>query len=409
MDSFLDFLTKTILGRNNGRSDYMDMVLRKAPHVALGATALYLSAVGLLSVPYIQKQALYCNGIRHPRLGAYVRPEKYGLAPSKTLNVQLPTPDGQTLGAWFILSDAYYHSILKHDWEIDLRQALSSLPTILYLHDAGASRSAKPCVAQCSMFSSRLSANVFAIDYRGFGDSTGAPSEEGLATDARAAWEWLLRNGANPADVVIVGQALGSSVAARLGAEIEKDGLRPRGIVLLSPFSSVKDAARSVGLHGSVPFLKPLNLIPKATDLLLKRVKPSFDTLAYASTIKIADILIAHSEDDPEIPLTHPESLFHAFLSPLLPPEVTLPSNPGSLSKDDWDKFTHDVTARRQAEKNLVITNEIRDFGVTSEFVDSDNGDRRVMLVKTLAGGHDAVGLQEGVQDVMGKFFGFLP
>ena len=56
MDSFLDFLTKTILGRNNGRNDYMDMVLRKTPHVALGATALYLSAVGLLSVPYIQKQ-----------------------------------------------------------------------------------------------------------------------------------------------------------------------------------------------------------------------------------------------------------------------------------------------------------------------------------------------------------------
>ncbi|KAL1744075.1 Alpha/Beta hydrolase protein [Schizophyllum fasciatum] len=385
------------------------MVLRKTPHVVLGATALYFSAIGLLSVPYLPKKALYCNGLRRPRLGAYERPEKYGLAPSKTLNVQLPTPDGQTLGAWFVLSDAYYHSILKHDWELDLRQALSSLPTILFLHDAGATRSAASCVAQCAAFSARLSANVFAVDYRGFGDSTGVPSEEGLATDARAAWEWLLRNGANPADVVIVGHALGSSVAARLGAEIEKDGLRPRGIVLLSPFSSVIEAVRSVGLHGTTPFLKPLSLIPKATDVVLKSVPPGFDTLSAAANIKVADILIAHSTDDAEIPLSHSEAIFHTFLSPLLPPDVALPPNPGSLSKEDWDKFTYDVTARRQAEKNLVITTEIRDFGVTSEFVDSDNGDRRVMLVKTLAGGHGAVGLQEGVQDAMGKFFGFLP
>lgn len=383
--------------------------MRKAPHVALGVTALYFSTVGLLSVPYIQRQAIFCNGIRPPRPGAYERPEKHGLAPSKTLNLQLPTPDGQTLGAWFILSDAYYHSILKHDWEIDLRQALTSLPTILYLHDAGMTRAAKACVTQCSMFSSRLSANVLAVDYRGFGDSTGAPSEEGLATDARAAWEWLLRNGANPADVVIVGHALGSSVAARLGVEIEKDGLRPRGIVLLSPFSSILEAVRTVGLNGSTPFLKPLNVIPKATDFVLRSVVPRFDTLTAVANIKVADIVIAHSEDDSDVPASHSDKLFHAFLGPLLPPAPTLPSNPGAISKDDWEKFTHEVTSRKQAEKNLVIVNEVRDFGVTSEFVDSDNGDRRVMLVKTLAGGHGAVGLQEGVQDIVGKFFGFLP
>ena len=34
--------------------------------------------------------------------------------------------------------------------------------------------------------------NVLAIDYRGFGNSEGSPTEDGLALDARAAWDYLM-------------------------------------------------------------------------------------------------------------------------------------------------------------------------------------------------------------------------
>lgn len=39
--------------------------------------------------------------------------------------------------------------------------------------------------------------NVITIDYRGFGNSEGTPSEEGLRMDARATWDWLRQRGGN--------------------------------------------------------------------------------------------------------------------------------------------------------------------------------------------------------------------
>ena len=81
--------------------------------------------------------------------------------------------------------------------------------------------------------------NVLAIDYRGFGDSTGEPSEEGLTIDAVAAFEWLVEHGAKESDVLIAGTSLGTGVAVQAAAALEGAGRKPRGVVLLAPFSDV--------------------------------------------------------------------------------------------------------------------------------------------------------------------------
>ncbi|KAF9013358.1 hypothetical protein BDQ17DRAFT_596341 [Cyathus striatus] len=70
--------------------------------------------------------------------------------------------------------------------------ALKRYPTILFFHGNAATRAFSVRVQHYKAFSSRLHANVLAIDYRGFGESTGIPSEKGLVTDARAAWDWLI-------------------------------------------------------------------------------------------------------------------------------------------------------------------------------------------------------------------------
>ena len=69
-----------------------------------------------------------------------------------------------------------------------------------------------------------MNANVLAIDYRGFGDSEGHPSEQGLVSDARAAWEWAINNGAKPNEILLVGLSLGTGVASSLGAELAAEG-----------------------------------------------------------------------------------------------------------------------------------------------------------------------------------------
>ena len=63
---------------------------------------------------------------------------------------------------------------------------------MLFFHGNAASRATGFRVQHCSTYASRFGANVLAVDYRSFGDSTGSPSPEGLAKDARAAWDWAI-------------------------------------------------------------------------------------------------------------------------------------------------------------------------------------------------------------------------
>jgi abhydrolase domain-containing protein 12 len=65
---------------------------------------------------------------------------------------------------------------------------------------------------------------VLAIDYRGFADSTGTPSKEGLVVDARAALDWVVERGAKAEEVLIVGLSLGTGVVSALGAELAREG-----------------------------------------------------------------------------------------------------------------------------------------------------------------------------------------
>jgi fermentation-respiration switch protein FrsA (DUF1100 family) len=87
----------------------------------------------------------------------------------------------------------------------------------------------------------RLGAAVMIFDYRGYGRSEGSPSETGILSDARAARAWLAKRAAiDERQIVLVGESLGSGVAVDLAAA---DGAR--GLVLLSAFTTLPDAAAS--------------------------------------------------------------------------------------------------------------------------------------------------------------------
>ena len=115
-------------------------------------------------------------------------------------------------------------------------------------------------------------------------------------------------------------------------------------------------------------------------------------------------MLIAHAEDDWDIPDTHSDILFQAFLDPILPP-VETPKNLLLIDPESWHEFTYQHARRMEALDRIVRTTTIPKFGRVEEF---DDGNRKVVLVKTLAGGHDYLGAQEGLVDIIGKTFGFM-
>lgn len=182
----------------------------------------------------------------------------------KTADFRIHTSDNVSLGAWFILADSYYQTLRTSPSQplfqpdiTTVEDAIRSKPTILYFHGSAGSRATTWRVQQYIAWTSRLDANIFVIDYRGFGNSEGSPFEEGLALDAYATWSWLMEHGAKPEDVLILGHSLGTGVSGKLGSRLAREGVKPRGIALLAPFSSMATLLDTYNLWG-IPVLQPL-------------------------------------------------------------------------------------------------------------------------------------------------------
>ncbi|KAF7299310.1 AB hydrolase-1 domain-containing protein [Mycena indigotica] len=370
-----------------------------ARKVFAGLGILYGIAIVALTVPYLQTQLsktpivndTLLTSLRIPWGSRYDAPELYGLAPNKTANVKIGTADNETIGAWFVLSEPFYQSLpqIPTSHPIDLiPAALKAHPTILFLHGNAGTRAYRARIHHYTAFSSRLRANVLAIDYRGYGDSTGSPTEAGVLRDARAAWDWLIERGATASQIVIVGHSLGTGISALLSAELSDEGISPRGVALLSPFSSIS---------------KPLAMIPFATDLVQKTLVHRFDTDRLVPRMK-GPILIAHAENDWDIPYTHSVALFDTFLDPFLPISPSLPQNAAALSHEDWSAFNTQLSLRNSVRAELISTSVLHNFGTLQQFNDTAHG-RKILYVQSLAGGHDYLGVQEGVQDAIGEMF----
>lgn len=188
-------------------------------------------------------------------------------------DVHLKADDGERLHGWFV------------------PQSSAEL-TVLFFH--GNAGNLTHCLDTFAILH-RMGANVFAIDYRGYGQSSGSPSEAGTYLDAKAAWQYLTsERRIDPAKIVIFGRSLGGGVATWLATQI-----RPAGIVLESTFSSMPDVAQRLYPYVPVRWL----------------ARNRYDNLARINDIRVP-ILFIHSSEDELIPLTHSERLHEHYRGP---------------------------------------------------------------------------------------------
>ncbi|MGN6170915.1 MAG: alpha/beta hydrolase, partial [Solirubrobacteraceae bacterium] len=131
--------------------------------------------------------------------------------------------------------------------------------------------------------------DVLLFDYRGYGLSTGKPNERGTYLDARAArGAMAAREDCEPAQVIYLGESLGAAVAAELAQSTP-----PRGLILQSPFTSLRDVARR---HYPLPRF----LIPDA-----------YPTIRRIDSID-APVLVLHGDRDAIVPVSHGRTLYEA-------------------------------------------------------------------------------------------------
>lgn len=129
---------------------------------------------------------------------------------------------------------------------------------------------------------------VFLMDYRGYGGSTGRPSEEAIQHDAVRLFDLIRRD--HP-DISLIGRSLGTGVAIRLAAQ------RPAThLVLVTPYDSIEELAAR-----QFPFVP--------VRWLLTDRYPSY---RYAPSITVPTALLEASHDE-VIPRESTERLFTRF------------------------------------------------------------------------------------------------
>ena len=181
-----------------------------------------------------------------------------------------------------------HDGVTLHGWFVPAASTPARFTVIVFNGNAGHRGMRAPLAAALS----RHGVATLLFDYRGYGDNTGRPSEDGLAQDARAAWLYVTtRADVDPGRVVFFGESLGAALALRLATERP-----PFALVLRSPFTSLTD----IGRH-HYPFL-PVRWL----------LRDRYPSLERAGSVSCPTLVIAGDRDS-IIPTEQSRRLYEAI------------------------------------------------------------------------------------------------
>lgn len=231
--------------------------------VKIGAGLLALLLLAQIVARRVQRELMYFPD------PARVSPQTLGLDVEE---IELAAPDGAVVLAWY-------------------GKPQPEKPVILYFHGNAGSLATR--AERIRKYTAR-GYGVFMMTYRGFGGSTGTPSEAANVSDAQRAYDRLRALGIGSDHIVLYGESLGSGVAVQVAAA------KPvRGLILDAPYTSMLDMAR---LH--------YPLLP--SDFFLTDTYHSDRFIGRVA----APVLIVHGEMDDVIPVAMGRRLFDLAASP---------------------------------------------------------------------------------------------
>ena len=238
--------------------------------IAASVVVIYAGLLVLLRLA--ESRLIYFPGQQRHLLAP---PARLGLSPER---VEFSTDDGVTLVGWVIAAAPGSSGGL---WLLMCHGNAGNLSEFdRPVHYAGLRR---------------LGLSLLAFDYRGYGESGGSPSEQGLYRDAQAAYRYLRETRRVPPDRIIVfGHSLGSAVAVDLMSRVPAAGL-----ILEGALTSVIDRGQEL-----YPYI-PVRWISGS----------KFNSLEKMPEIRIPKLFL-HAVRDDVVPLAHGRRLFAAAVPP---------------------------------------------------------------------------------------------
>lgn len=306
-----------------------------------GVIGLYATFIALLTIPRLQDHVIYLHRITLTWFQDVDIPEQWGFLRNQVTPFHLTTPDGETLHAWHVLPLEAYR---QHQGELrkeptglcsSIEERLSfkllrddpTAQLVLYFHGAaGTLGSGWRPQSYRALSAASTNVHVLVIDYRGFGTSTGWPSEAGLLTDALTLVDFAIKTaGIPPGRIAVFAQSIGTAVALSVTHHLatQTPPTLFAGTVLAASFSDVESLTETYKIAGTIPLLSPIAFFPKvlaALNHLIVTKWPSkeklpalirhLDSIKVDGRKRLYDISLIHAEDDWDIPWTHTEVLF---------------------------------------------------------------------------------------------------
>lgn len=223
----------------------------------------------------------------YPDKTVYITPDRLEL---EYKDIYLDTADGERLHGWWIpaaTEDAQGTVYFLHG---NAQNISSHLLNVAWLPKEGY--------------------NVFMIDYRGYGKSTGAPDIEGALHDSEIGLRWLVDAKAEEKPFLLLGQSLGGGLSIMLASEwVQRDERPPlTGVILDSSFAGFRDIARE---KLDSFWLTWLFQVP-----LSWTIPDDYEGTDHIAKISPVPVMIIHSVRDGIIPYHHGQELFDAAQEP---------------------------------------------------------------------------------------------
>ena len=241
-------------------------IVRTLLLISLTGVAAYAALIAYVFL--FQSRLIYFPNL--PGRALTATPAEIGL---EFEDVRITTPDRTELHGWYVAAGAGAPTaLLCHGNAGNISHRLDWLEIF---HDMGLA--------------------VFLFDYRGYGQSSGTPDEQGSYLDAQAAWDYLTdTKRQSPKSIVIVGESLGGPIAANLAKDVS-----PGALILASTFVSAPDLAKELYWYLPVRLLARFH----------------YPTAEYVTRVH-APTLVIHSRTDEIVPFSHAEAIFRRANEP---------------------------------------------------------------------------------------------
>ncbi|XP_042624749.1 lysophosphatidylserine lipase ABHD12-like [Cyprinus carpio] len=233
------------------------------------------------------------------------RPSDIGL--NHTINMYLTPEQGVRVGVWHTVPERRWKEAQGKDLDWYEKALGDGSPIFIYLHGNGGNRSAPHRIGIANVLSA-VGYHALVMDYRGFGDSTGEPTEAGLTTDAVYLYNWVKARSGNSL-VCVWGHSLGTGVTTNTAVKLLEQGKQFDGIILEGAFLTGRGARDRPIEHPfkwfywKFPYIQFFLFNPLKNNIL---VFPTDENLQKLRT----PLMILHAQDDHLVPFASAQEIY---------------------------------------------------------------------------------------------------